>query len=341
MASDVKWIKIAVGMFEDEKIDFISSLPDSAEIILIWVRLLTMAGRCNAGGFIMLTENIPYTDEMLASKFHKPLSIVRLALETFRRMGMIEQGVDGRLYVSNWNKYQSVEGMDKIREQARKRVAVFREKQKQLGFEKYGRTCQYCGGVATGVDHVIATTCGGTDDDTNKVACCRECNGIKNNRPLVDFLNYSRDRIKDELVTKNEVLRRHVTLSNVTGRYEVTQSSISNSYSPEVLDLGIQEEEAKDKKTAKTAKHQHGSQHNVLLTDDEMKRLEAEHGAPLVAEAIEFFSLYKAEKGYKSKSDNLAIRRWVLDAVREKKHGGKGPPLRVHGRATMLDMQEG
>lgn len=272
MASDVKWIKIAVDMFEDEKIDFISSLPDSAEIILIWVRLLTMAGRCNAGGFIMLTENIPYTDEMLASKFHKPLSIVRLALETFRRMGMIEQGADGRLYVANWNKHQSVEGMDKIREQARLRMARYRDKKEQL-----------------------PAPTGNSRDVTCDVTC------------------------------------------DVT----VTQSSISNSYSPEVLDLGIQEEEAKDKKTAKTAKHQHGSQHNVLLTDDEMKRLEAEHGAPLVAEAIEFFSLYKAEKGYKSKSDNLAIRRWVLDAVREKKHGGKGPPLRVHGRATMLDMQEG
>lgn len=132
MASDVKWIKLTVDMFEDEKIDFLSSLPDGSEMILVWIRLLTMAGKCNAGGFIMLTEEVPYTDDMLAHKFRKPIALIRVALDTFRRLKMVECDETGRFYVSNWNKHQAVEGMERIREQTKKRVAEFRKKHKSL-----------------------------------------------------------------------------------------------------------------------------------------------------------------------------------------------------------------
>lgn len=130
--SGIKWIKITVSMFDDEKIDFIDSLPEADAILVIWIRLLTLAGKCNAGGYIFLTEKIPYTDEMLAHKFRRPLNIVRLALETFKKLGMVEQEQDGRYYISNWEKHQNIEGMDKIREQTRKRVASHREKTKLL-----------------------------------------------------------------------------------------------------------------------------------------------------------------------------------------------------------------
>jgi len=39
----------------------------------------------------------------------------------------------------------------------------------------------------------------------------------------------------------------------------------------------------------------------------------------LVDAAIEFLSGYIEEKGYKSKSHYLAIRRWVIDAVSKQK----------------------
>ncbi|TJX14987.1 hypothetical protein E9840_04595 [Tissierella creatinini] len=52
--AEVKWIKLTTSMFEDEKIDFILSLPEGDSILLIWIRLLTMAGKCNSNGFIFL-----------------------------------------------------------------------------------------------------------------------------------------------------------------------------------------------------------------------------------------------------------------------------------------------
>lgn len=127
--SDIKWIKITTDMFEDEKIDFISSLPEADAIIVIWIRLLALAGKCNAGGYVFLTEKIPYTDEMLAHKFKKQLNTIKLALETFRRLEMIEMDEHG-IFLPNWEKHQEVEKLDKIREQTRLRVAEYRNKKR-------------------------------------------------------------------------------------------------------------------------------------------------------------------------------------------------------------------
>ena len=126
--SEVKWIKITTNMFEDEKIDFIESLPEADAILIIWIKLLTLAGKCNANGFIFLTEKIPYTEEMLAHKFRRPLNVVKLAFEILRKLEMIEFNDDGFLKITNWEKHQNVEGLEKIREQTRKRVAKHRAK---------------------------------------------------------------------------------------------------------------------------------------------------------------------------------------------------------------------
>ena len=102
-------------MFSDEKIDFIESLPEADAILVMWIKLLTQAGKTNANGFIFLTEQIPYTEEMLAHKFRRQLSTVKLALETLKRLEMIEYDDDGYLRISKWDKHQNIEGLDKIK----------------------------------------------------------------------------------------------------------------------------------------------------------------------------------------------------------------------------------
>src|SRR5690625_5422705 len=86
---NVKWIKLSVAMFEDEKIRLIEQMPDADTILVIWVKLLSQAGKTNSSGYIFLSDNIPYTDEMLATIFNRPVSTVRLALNTFVQFGMI------------------------------------------------------------------------------------------------------------------------------------------------------------------------------------------------------------------------------------------------------------
>lgn len=133
--AEIKWIKITTGMFEDEKIDFIESLPESDAILIIWLKLLTMAGKCNANGFIFLTENIPYTPEMLAHRMRRQPTTVNMALQTLSQLEMITMH-EGQLRITNWEKHQNVEEMARLREQNRKRVARYRARQKALEYQE-------------------------------------------------------------------------------------------------------------------------------------------------------------------------------------------------------------
>ena len=90
--SEVKWIKLTVDMFDNRKIKHLRRLPDGNNIVLIWVMLLTMAGRCNSGGMIFLTENIPYTPKMLADELDFEENTVILALDTLERFELIDRG---------------------------------------------------------------------------------------------------------------------------------------------------------------------------------------------------------------------------------------------------------
>lgn len=130
--AEVKWIKITTSMFDDEKIDFIESLPEADTILICWIKLLTLAGKSNAGGHIMLTESIPYTPDMLSHKFKRPLNIVKLALETFARLGMVTMEEGKPIHINNWDKHQNIDGMERIREQNRLRKQKERERKKLL-----------------------------------------------------------------------------------------------------------------------------------------------------------------------------------------------------------------
>lgn len=129
--ADVKWIKIAVDMFDNRKIKQIGSMPEGDSLLLVWVQLLCLAGNVNDGGFIYLTKEIPYTDEMLATQFNKPISTVRLALKTFEQFGMIEI-INNMIFLSSWEKYQSTDRLTAIREKDRERKRRKREAEKLL-----------------------------------------------------------------------------------------------------------------------------------------------------------------------------------------------------------------
>lgn len=69
-----------------------------------------------------------------------------------------------------------------------------------------------------------------------------------------------------------------------------------------------------DKEKKVVQKHKYGKYKNILLTEEEYQKLLAmENGE----DAIEYLSEYREYKGYKAKSDYLAIRKWVFDAMKE------------------------
>jgi len=54
---------------------------------------------------------------------------------------------------------------------------------------------------------------------------------------------------------------------------------------------------------------------NILLTKKEHSQLVAEFGEKHVTDFYEYLAAYKIEKSYKTKSDYLTIKRWVVDAI--------------------------
>ena len=129
--SDVKWIKITTDMFDNRKIRHLRKLPEGNSIVLIWVMLLAMAGKCNDHGKIYLTENIPYTPKMLADELDFEENTVQLALQALEQLDMIVLD-DGYFSITSWEKHQNIEGMDRIREQNRIRKQRQREKERLI-----------------------------------------------------------------------------------------------------------------------------------------------------------------------------------------------------------------
>ena len=154
--ADVKWIKIVTDIFDDEKMLLIESLPDADGIIVVWFKLLCLAGKQNNSGVFVLNGKIAYTDEMLATIFRRPVNTVRLALNTFADFGMIEI-IDDVITIPNWEKHQNIDQMEKMKEQNRERVAKHRAKQKLLAGNGE------CNVTSNVTRNVTVTLCNATD----------------------------------------------------------------------------------------------------------------------------------------------------------------------------------
>lgn len=129
--AEVKWIKITTDIFDDEKILLIESLPDADSIIVIWFKLLCLAGKMNNSGVFTLNDSLPYTDNMLATIFRRKETTVKMALDTFEKFGMIQR-VEGIITIPNWGKHQNLDSIEKKREYQRGYMQRYREKQKSL-----------------------------------------------------------------------------------------------------------------------------------------------------------------------------------------------------------------
>lgn len=125
---DIKWIKLSVDLFHNRKIRQIECLPHGDTLVLIWIKLLILAGCINDGGLVYITPEVGYTMDSLASELGRPVEVVRQAMDLFCRYGMTETDEEGIITLCGWEKHQNVEGMERVREQTKKRVQKHRAK---------------------------------------------------------------------------------------------------------------------------------------------------------------------------------------------------------------------
>lgn len=199
--AEIKFVKLSTNMFDDEKIKLIEQMPESDTLLIIWVKLLAQAGKTNASGYIYLSENVPYTEEMLSAIFNRPLGVVRMALNTFKQFGMIEINDNHYISICNWEKHQNVDAMNKIREDTRKRVAKHREKQKALALETSGNvTC-----------NVTVTQSNEQERRSKKEEVRKKNKDILSGNPTVDESEIPFKLITDLLNQMSEKNYRHTT----------------------------------------------------------------------------------------------------------------------------------
>jgi predicted phage replisome organizer len=129
--ADVKWIKIVTDIFDDEKMLLIESMPSADSIIVIWFKLLCLAGKNNNSGVFLLNDKIAYTDEMLSTIFRRDINTVRLALKSFELYGMIEI-IDNVITIPNWSKHQNLDQLEERKEYMKEYMRKYRGKQKDL-----------------------------------------------------------------------------------------------------------------------------------------------------------------------------------------------------------------
>lgn len=137
--ADVKWIKITTDIFDDEKLLLIESLPEADSIIVIWFKLLCLAGKMNNSGVFLMNDKIAFTDEMLATIFRRKKNTVKMALDTFQNFGMIEI-VDNVITIPNWGKHQSLDQLENKREYMREYMQEYRKKQQGIACKTNSKT---------------------------------------------------------------------------------------------------------------------------------------------------------------------------------------------------------
>lgn len=135
--TDVKWVKLKVGMFDGNSFKRIKRAKIGGEsyrdkLTAVWFELLDFSGKCNHGGAFIDSHEIPFTDlDDIATMIDREPDELKLCMTFYVREGMVEI-IDDVYQLTNWTQYQNEDGLAKIREKKRLAQAKWRAKKKGL-----------------------------------------------------------------------------------------------------------------------------------------------------------------------------------------------------------------
>lgn len=124
------WIKLMCNILDHRKVKMIQNGPEGNTLVLLWILILAEAGKCNRGGYLMVTDGLPYTVETLSMITGISLPTVKLGMLTYDRLEMVDEK-DGAIYIKNWSKYQSADKLTARRESDRERKRRQRERDRE------------------------------------------------------------------------------------------------------------------------------------------------------------------------------------------------------------------
>ena len=120
----VEWVKLYVDVIGNNKGKKIRRETNDTTFLL-WFYFISIAGKSNRNGALYQTENIPYTAKEIGLDYNFKDKQVQLAIDTFIKFEMIfiENEI---IFIKNWEEYQNIDGLERIRKQGRERIAKYR-----------------------------------------------------------------------------------------------------------------------------------------------------------------------------------------------------------------------
>ena len=90
--------------------------------------------------------------------------------------------------------------------------------------------------------------------------------------------------------------------------------------------IGKSIEGDKPPRDPKEVRHKYGEYKHVMLKDSDIEKLNNDIGVDLTQACITYLDEYIEMKGYKAKNHYLAIKKWVIDAVKERQAKKQNKP---------------
>ena len=129
--AEVEWIKLYLKTFRSSrKISAIERMKNGDTIIVVWFKLLCLAGEINDGGAVYITPKVPFDSVSLADELRKPRAVVETAIKVFVDHDMLIRDDAGFMQIINWEKYQNTDRLEELREYNRLAQRRSRERKK-------------------------------------------------------------------------------------------------------------------------------------------------------------------------------------------------------------------
>lgn len=142
MAESMEWVKLKTDIFENRKIRYLLSMRSGESIVLMYIRLICLAGQCGTSGELMLCDGVPYDSVMLADALGyndfddgTGEAFVQAVLNQLVKFHLIN--FDGECYsIASWEEHQAVKELDRKREKNRERQKRWYDKNKKKALDK-------------------------------------------------------------------------------------------------------------------------------------------------------------------------------------------------------------
>ena len=319
------WIKIKDSFMTSDKVDFLMSQKNGANYVVLYQMLCLKTINTNGEMSRSLGEIIMPFDETKIQRDCKYFEIdtIRVALELYKKLGMVYTNDNGILQITDFSNmvgsetdYAEQKRNQKKLKDNNEQMKCIRISSEMIGLpngkaqfvdeKRYGGNgmnafelaqgrCEMC---SSENNLLIHHNNGYSNEQEDLFVLCKSCHGIVHSTYKPDLKHNWYGQDVDSGVEKFHIENRDKIL--------------------DIRDKEIDKEKDNTVSDTKQKKLKFGTYKNVLLTEDEYERLKNDYYSLDMNSVIEWFSAYIEEKAYKSKSHNLAIRRWVIDAYSNK-----------------------